>query len=89
MQPQQKLIILAALFAVIASPMTYRLTRDVFGGWVASPSGCASQSGVLLHAAVFAGVLYLLWKLKMGKEAKGSWAAGKKGNKMSVVQYRN
>lgn len=70
MQPQQKLIILSALFAVIASPMAYRLTRDVFGGWVASASGCATQGGVLLHAAVFAGVLYLLWRMKSGRRQK-------------------
>ena len=66
----KKLVILAVLFAIVASPMTYGITRDIFGSWVASPSGCASGGGVLLHAAVFAGALYLMWKLskKMGKE---------------------
>ena len=59
----KKLLILAVLFAVLASPMTYSITRDVFGSWVASPSGCASQGGVLLHAAVFAGALYAMWKI--------------------------
>lgn len=59
----KKLVILAILFAIVASPMTYGITRDIFGSWVASPSGCASGGGVLLHAVVFAGVLFVMWKL--------------------------
>ena len=62
------LIILAILFAVISSPMTFRLTREVFGAWVASPSGCASESGVILHAVVFAAALGVLWKLQNRSE---------------------
>ena len=67
----KKLLILAVLFAVIASPMTYGITRDIFGPWVASPSGCASGGGVLLHAAVFAGVLYAMWKLSKKSRGEG------------------
>ena len=60
----KKLIVLAAVFAALALPVTYRLTRGVFGGWVASASGCATQGGVLLHAVVFAAAiaLLMLWK---------------------------
>ena len=67
----KKLLIMAVIFAIVASPMTYGITRDIFGSWVASPSGCATQGGVLLHAAVFAGALYLLWKLSKKKGWEG------------------
>lgn len=75
----KKLLIMALIFAIVASPVTYGITRDIFGSWVASPSGCASGGGVILHAAVFAGVLYVLWKL-MSKKAHG----GYKREKMSM-----
>jgi len=40
------------LFFLIANPLTYKVTRRVFGG-IASPDGLPSQVGVLLHAFVF------------------------------------
>jgi hypothetical protein len=72
----KKLLIMALIFAIVASPMTYGITRDIFGSWVASPSGCASGGGVVLHAAVFAGVLYVLWKLSK-KKARGGYTREK------------
>jgi hypothetical protein len=40
------------LFFLIANPLTYKVTRKVFGG-IASTDGLPTQVGVLLHAFVF------------------------------------
>jgi len=40
------------IFFLIANPLTYKVTRKVFGG-IASPDGMPTQVGVLLHAFVF------------------------------------
>lgn len=50
----------AIIFIIIASPQTYMITRRIFGGWVASPNGCSSTMGLLLHAVVF---LLITWGL--------------------------
>jgi len=41
------------LFFIFANPATFKLMRDILGGWVASPEGLPKQAGVLLHALVF------------------------------------
>lgn len=46
-------IVPAALYAVVASPMTYQTTRNLFGGWVANQEGTAKLGGLILHAIVF------------------------------------
>lgn len=53
-------LLLAIAFAVLSSPLAYRLTRDMFGAWVASAAGCSTPSGVALHALVFLGIAVLL-----------------------------
>ena len=46
-------IVPAVLYALVASPMTYQKTRDVFGSWVATSEGTAKFGGLILHAIVF------------------------------------
>lgn len=46
-------IVPAALYAVVASPMTYQATSKVFGSWVATQDGLAKTGGLILHAIVF------------------------------------
>ena len=46
-------IIPAVLYALVASPATYRATRGDLGGWVASSEGTARLGGLILHAIVF------------------------------------
>ena len=46
-------IVPAVLYALVASPMTYQKTRDVFGSWVATSEGTAKFGGLILHARVF------------------------------------
>lgn len=46
-------IVPTVLYALVASPMTYQKTRDVFGSWVATQDGLAKTGGLILHALVF------------------------------------
>ncbi len=63
-------LISALIFFLIASPETYRLTRSVFGTWVSGPTGCASTSGLILHAVVF---LFVTWGLmNLRRDSTGS-----------------
>ena len=50
----------ALLFFLISSPEMYQLTRNIFGSWVAGPTGCSSFSGIALHSLVF---LLVTWTL--------------------------
>jgi len=54
----------ALIFFLLASPEMFQLTRRVFGGWVAGPTGCSSTLGVVLHAIVFLLVTWSLMNLK-------------------------
>lgn len=49
------------LFLVIASPMLFKVMRNLLGNWVASASGCPTNSGLILHTVVF----ILLTRLSM------------------------
>lgn len=46
-------IISALVFFIIANPETFKLVRRIAGSWVATPTGCPSMTGLVLHAAVF------------------------------------
>lgn len=46
----------ALLFFIIGNPMTYKLVESLVGplvGRVASPMGCPTNLGLLVHAGVF------------------------------------
>ena len=46
-------IVPTVLYVLVASPMTYQKTRDIFGSWVATQDGLAKTGGLILHALVF------------------------------------
>jgi hypothetical protein len=48
----------AIAFLVISSPIMYRIVAAILGGIVASPTGCPTLFGLLLHTAVFFGIIY-------------------------------
>jgi hypothetical protein len=52
-----------ALYVAIASPSTYKLTRNIVGSCIASPDGLATFSGLLLHALVFVIIVGYLMRL--------------------------
>jgi hypothetical protein len=41
------------IFFLIASPAMFSVVSSVLGNWVASPAGCPTLSGVLLHSLVY------------------------------------
>lgn len=55
-------ILAAAIFYMIANPFTYKLTRQVFGTWVASDTGCATFHGFLLHTLIYGIITYALMR---------------------------
>ena len=54
----------AIVFFTVANPEIFRLTRKMFGSWVASPTGCSSTRGLVLHAFVFFLITWGLMNLK-------------------------
>lgn len=64
---QEKLVtsaMSALTFFIVSNPETYRLTRSIFGKWVSGPTGCASTSGLTLHAIVFMLVVWGMMNVK-------------------------
>jgi hypothetical protein len=43
----------ALVFFLVANPETFKLTRSIFGNWVAAEGGCPSAGGLFLHSLVF------------------------------------
>jgi len=50
----------ALLFFIIANPETFKLVRRVLGGWVSSPTGCPTVSGLWVHSLVYFVITLLL-----------------------------
>ena len=53
-----------AVFFLIANPEVYRVTRKLIGNWVATPTGCPSTKGLLLHAVVFFLITWVLMNVQ-------------------------
>jgi hypothetical protein len=47
-------------FALVASPAAFKVTRNFFGGWIASQDGLATLPGLLLHGLVFVILMTLI-----------------------------
>lgn len=79
-----KALVLVLLFAALASRTGYKLTARVFGSWVATAGGCATGSGVWLHAVVFAvlagAAMRALWRRRRYNEGYSflDWQKGYK-----------
>ena len=48
-----KILIFMIVFFLVANPTTFKLVRNVLGGWVATAEGVAKPGGLILHSAVF------------------------------------
>jgi hypothetical protein len=51
------------VFIIVSLPATYKLTNGLFGLFgleLAEPSGCPTLTGILVHALVFAVIIYIL-----------------------------
>ena len=67
----QKKLVPFAVFFVVANPSTFKLTRSVFGAWVAAADGLPTTAGLLLHALVFVILAHFVWRLVWGKKKSG------------------
>ena len=91
LKQQEKLItsIISGLtFFVIANPETFRLMRSILGPRIATPTGCPSTRGLILHSFVFILVVWGMMNIKKsggsacgGKKEKGCGCGGKKEKK--------
>jgi hypothetical protein len=72
----QKKLIPFILFFIVANPSTFKLTRSVFGAWVAAADGLPTTAGLLLHALVFVILAHCLWRLIYGKKKSGFGGVG-------------
>ena len=89
---QQKFLISvmsALVFFIISNPDTYRLTRSIFGRWVAGPTGCPSVRGLMLHTVVFVLITWGMMNIKKEGIVKKGCGCGdnkpiKKGEKVVI-----
>lgn len=51
-------------FFIIANPETFRIVRRVLGPRIATPTGCPSTLGLLVHSLVFVGVVWAMMNVK-------------------------
>tara|TARA_Y100000389_G_scaffold174117_1_gene183812 strand:- start:301 stop:741 length:441 start_codon:yes stop_codon:yes gene_type:complete len=83
-------IISGLTFFVVANPETFRLMRSVFGARIATPTGCPSTTGLLLHMVVFILVVWGMMNIRqepVANKKKGSCGCGgKKGEKKVKTQ---
>jgi hypothetical protein len=57
-------IISALTFFVIANPETFRLVRRFLGSRIATPTGCPSTLGLIIHSVVFMFVVWGMMNIK-------------------------
>ena len=54
-------LIAGLMFFIVSNPMVYKLVDTLLGGLlgpIASPSGCPTNWGLIVHSAVFAAATY-------------------------------
>lgn len=54
-------LVAGLMFFIISNPIVYKLVDSVVGGLlgpIASPSGCPTTWGLIVHSAVFATAVY-------------------------------
>jgi hypothetical protein len=84
-------VISGLTFFIVANPETFRLVRRVLGSWIATPTGCPSTLGLLVHTLVFILVVWGMMNIKKEggcpKTKKGCGCNGtkKKGTKVVTV----
>jgi len=91
-QKQQEKLIISIIsgltFFIVANPETFRIVRAILGSWIATPTGCPSTLGLLVHTLVFILVVWGMMNIKKegGCKKKGCGCGGaKKGTKVVVA----
>jgi hypothetical protein len=62
----------ALLFFVVANPDTFKMVRNVVGSWVASPTGCPTMQGLVLHSVIFLLLTWIIMNVNKIEKAEGS-----------------
>jgi|TARA_Y100000389_G_scaffold61689_1_gene57747 hypothetical protein len=75
-------VISGLTFFIVANPETFRLVRRVLGPRIATPTGCPSTMGLLVHTLVFILVVWGMMNIK--KEGTTTKNGGKCGKKVVV-----
>ena len=79
-QKQQEKFIISIIsgltFFIIANPETFRLIRRILGSWIATPTGCPSTLGLLVHTLVFTLVVWGMMNIKKEGGAKKGCGCG-------------
>ena len=81
-------VISGLTFFIVANPETFRLVRRVLGSWIATPTGCPSTLGLLVHTLVFILVVWGMMNIKKEKKVVagcGCNGTKKKGTKKVVT----
>jgi hypothetical protein len=65
-------------FFIIANPETFRLVRRVLGSRIATPTGCPSTLGLLVHTLVFILVVWGMMNIQKGSTTKKGCGCGEK-----------
>lgn len=74
-------VISGLTFFIVANPETFRLVRRVLGEGIATPNGCPSTLGLLVHTLVFILIVWGMMNIKKEeKSVRGS--DNKKGKKV-------
>jgi len=57
----------AIVFLIIASPLMFKIVNSILGRLIpiASPSGCPTIAGLVIHSIVFGLIVYGMMHLKM------------------------
>lgn len=77
-------VISGLTFFIVANPETFRLVRRVLGEGIATPNGCPSTLGLLVHTVVFILIVWGMMNIKKeGKVVKSGCGCGvRKGKKV-------
>tara|TARA_Y100000389_G_scaffold64099_1_gene60108 strand:+ start:1236 stop:1670 length:435 start_codon:yes stop_codon:yes gene_type:complete len=76
-------VISGLTFFIVANPETFRLVRRILGPSIATPNGCPSNFGLVVHAIVFTLIVWGMMNVKKEGGKKGCGCKGKrKGNKV-------
>ena len=62
------------VFAGVASPALFKMTRGLIGNWIASPEGIATVPGLIFHGFFF--VLIMTFFMMLAPRASGYLEAG-------------
>lgn len=79
-------VISGLTFFIVANPETFRLVRRVLGDGIATPNGCPSTLGLLIHTLVFILIVWGMMNIKkeggVVKNKSGCGCGEKKGKKV-------